>query len=318
MRALVLDERVRLATDHPRPSRPAGAARIRVRLAGICDTDIQLSRGYMGFRGVLGHEYVGEVTECDEPEWLGRRVVADINAGCGRCAECLQRDGHHCPTRTVVGILGRDGALAEEVVVPERCLRAVPDAIRDDHAVFAEPLAAAAHVLDALSVGPERVVVIGDGKLGLLTARALILGGHQVSVVGHHEQKLQIARLFGAEAQLESAVDTRALLADASVDATGSARGIALAIALTRPRGTVVLKTTVAGPTPVDLSPVVVNELTVVGSRCGDMSRALELLHQVDPTPLITARYPLDQAEQAFQHACTRGALKVLVEPGSA
>jgi len=289
------------------------------RLSGICDTDLQLARGYMSFRGVLGHEMVADVIECDDASWRGRRVVADINAGCGQCADCLESDGHHCASRTVLGILERNGSLAEELVVPERCLVAVPDGVPDDRAVFAEPLAAALHVLDVLprpARGP--VVVLGDGKLGLLVTLALAGAGHDVTLVGHHPEKLELGRAVGARGILEADVDRTRDAAPVVVEATGSAGGLALALGLTLPKGLLVLKTTVAGPTEVDLSPVVINELSVVGSRCGHLDRALDALAsgRVDPTPLIAARYPLARAEEALAHAAKKGALKILVEGG--
>lgn len=287
-----------------------------MRLAGICDTDLQLARGYMGYRGVLGHEVVADVVECDSPSWRGRRVVADINAGCGHCADCRERSGHHCSQRTVLGILRRNGALAEELVVPEHCLVAVPDDVPDERAVFAEPLAAALHVLDELPEGfSERVLVLGDGKLGLLIAQALSTAGVGVTLIGHHREKLELARSCGARVLLESELDPARERALVVVEATGSTGGLELALSLTKPRGTLVLKTTVAGRVEVDLAPVVVNELRVVGSRCGNMQRAIDALSAgLDPAPLVAARYPLTEAERALAHAATKGTLKVLVE----
>lgn len=287
-----------------------------MRLCGICDTDLQLARGYMGYRGVLGHEVVAEVVECDSAGWLGRRVVADINAGCGQCRDCVESGGHHCKTRSVLGILARDGGLAEELVVPERCLVSVPDAVPDERAVFAEPLAAALHVLDEL---PEdfsgKALVLGDGKLGLLIAQALASADLPVTLVGHHPDKLALGRSFGARTLLESELDREAERAPLVVEATGSSAGLALALSLTEPRGTLVVKTTVAGRSEVDLSPVVIDELRVVGSRCGDMQRAVTALAAgLDPTPLVAARYPLARAAEALAHAGRKGTLKVLVE----
>lgn len=320
MIALVLDpeatERARV-DDVEAPERGPGEAIVRVRTAGVCDTDLQLARGYMGFRGVPGHEFVGDVVEADDPKWLGRRVVADINAGCGQCADCLSRDGHHCAKRTVLGILGRSGAFAERFAIPERCLVEVPPGLADDRAVFAEPLAAALHVLEAPEDRrPERALVLGDGKLALLIALALRGAGVDTTVVGHHGHKLQIARSAGASTWLESDLPASARGADVVVEATGSERGLARALELVRPRGTVVLKTTVAAPLTVDLAPLVIHEVKLVGSRCGDMRAAIDALAQgtVDPTALVEARYPLSRADEAFAHAGRRGALKVLVD----
>lgn len=316
MLALLSADPPRLVRDYPRPERGAGEARLRMRLAGVCDTDLQLVRGYMGYRGVLGHEVVAEVVDCDTPGWLGRRVVADINAGCGDCSECRDHQGHHCSARSVLGIVGRDGALAEELVIPERCLVAVPDSVPDARAVFAEPLAAALHVLDALPSGfSGPALVLGDGKLGLLIAAALASQGVPVTLVGHHPDKLELGRRFGARGVLESDLAPSAAPAGLVVEATGSARGLALALGLTAPQGTLVLKTTVAGRLDVDLTPIVINELTVVGSRCGDLSRAMRALEAgFDPTPLVAARYPLARADEALAHAAQKGVLKVLVE----
>lgn len=316
MLALLLDGAPRLVRDHRAPARAPGEALVRMRRAGVCDTDLQLARGYMGYRGVLGHEFVGQVLEADGARWIGRRVVADINAGCGACEDCLERDGHHCRARTVLGILGRDGAFAERFVVPERCLVEVPDAVPDERAVFAEPLAAALHVLDVADprVGP--MLVLGDGKLGLLIALALFGAACNVTLVGHHAEKLALAARAGVHSVLESELEPGRRDAAVVVEATGSSRGLARALELVRPRGTVVLKTTVAGAVQVDLSPIVIDEVRVVGSRCGNMQRAVELLAggRFDPSPLVSARYPLERAEAALEKAAEPGVLKVLIE----
>ncbi len=323
MRALVLDGTPRLVSDHPPPARLSGEARIAVRVAGVCDTDLGLILGYMGYRGVLGHELTGVVVEGDDAAWVGRRVVCDINAGCGRCDDCRRRGGHHCAARTVLGIAGRDGAIAEEITLPLRNLVAVPDGVADDAAVFAEPLAAALHVEDELAAaraatGADRerpVVILGDGKLGLLIALSLLAVGERVTLVGRHEAKLAIARASGATALLEAAA-TDLERAPIVVEATGSADGLGRALALTAPRGTLVLKTTVPEPPRIDTAKIVVDEIRVVGSRCGDMHRAIEVLARgaVDPTPLIAARYPLSEAVRALEHAGRKGVLKVLVD----
>lgn len=320
MQALVFDGEVRFESARARPERSVGNARLEVLCAGICDTDLQIARGYMGFAGVLGHEFVGRVVEADDPRWLGKRCVADINAACGTCGACRSGNAHHCPARTVLGIVGRDGALAEEVVVPQGNLVEVPETVSDDRAVFAEPLAAALHVTDDLPEevrsGRERAVVVGDGKLGLLIALSLRAAGVPTQVVGHHESKLRYAAQVGCDVALEADVQGVAATALAVVEATGSERGLERALTLLRPRGTLVLKTTVAGPTRVDLSRVVIDELRVVGSRCGDMTRAVRALESrsVDPTPLITTRFPLPRALEAFDVARRKGTLKVLVD----
>lgn len=313
MRALVFDGTAHLVTDYPDPQPGPGETRIRVRRAGICDTDLQLVQGYMGFSGVLGHEFVGEV---ESGPRAGERVVADINAGCGTCADCRERDGHHCATRTVLGIVARDGAFAERVCVPERCLVPVPDHVPDDAAVFAEPLAAGLHVLDVLPPDlADPIVVLGDGKLGLLTAFALRGAGHPVHLVGHHRGKLELAAASGATVALESEVadDLRSALV---VEATGNPAGLSRALQIVRPRGTVVLKTTTAAPIELNLAPVVVHELSLVGSRCGDMRRAMAHLAagRIDPTALVSARYPLARAEDALARAGSKGVLKVLLD----
>ncbi|MDP3277366.1 MAG: alcohol dehydrogenase catalytic domain-containing protein [Deltaproteobacteria bacterium] len=319
MRALVLDGTPSLRSDWPTSARAPGEAWVRVRLAGVCDTDLQLAQGYMNYRGVLGHEFVGEVIACDSPEWLGRRVVGDINAGCGQCAECLSRGGHHCPTRTVLGIVGRDGALAESLVLPERCLVAVPDSVTDEEAVFAEPLAAALHVVDAISGHtPQSALVVGDGKLGLLCALALRASGIATLVVGRHAHKLAIAAAAHCETALERDIqDPLALRADLVVEATGNPQGLALALSLTAPRGVLVLKTTVHTPAAIDLNRLVIDEITLTGSRCGDLAQAIASMARkaIDPRPLIAARYPLSDALEALAHAGRKGTLKVLVAP---
>jgi threonine dehydrogenase-like Zn-dependent dehydrogenase len=318
MRALVLGDGAPQVRDVPRPARGPGEALVRVRVSGVCDTDLQLAKGYLGFRGVPGHEVVGDVLESDTAAWRGKRVVADINAGCGLCDECRARGGHHCANRTVLGILGRSGALAEAFTVPERCLVPVPTTVSDEQAVFAEPLAAALHVLDAFDAAsrPARAVVLGDGKLGLLVAQALASAGVPVALVGRHAHKLALAAGPGVETFLEAAAPPALRGAPLVVEATGSDGGLAAALALVAPRGTVMLKTTVAQKLTVDLAPLVVNEVRLLGSRCGDLGRAIDVLAQgkVNPRALIEARYPLERADEALAHAARRGAMKVLVD----
>jgi len=288
-----------------------------MRVSGVCDTDLQLAKGYMGFRGVPGHEVVGEVVEADGAAWLGKRVVTDINAGCGACEECAAHGGHHCPRRSVLGILGRSGALAELFTMPERCLVAVPPSVSDERAVFAEPLAAALHVLDTFDRAskPARAVVLGDGKLGQLVVRALAGESVPTALLGRHPRKLELAASPGVETFLAGEAPASLRGALLVVEATGSEDGLALALRLVAPRGVVVLKTTVAQKISVDLAPLVVGEVRLVGSRCGDLHRAIDVLAEgrVDPLPLVEARYPLARADEALAHAGRRGALKVLV-----
>ena len=297
------------------PERSRGEALIQMRLCGICDTDLQLARGYLGFTGVLGHEFVGEVLEADTLDLVGKRVVADINAGCGSCEVCRERGSHHCPNRTVLGIVGRGGAVAEQLVIPEANLVEVNSSVSDEQAVFAEPLAAALHILDAVpdSLKSSSVAVLGDGKLGLLSAMALTAAGLRVMCIGHHSDKLALLP-SNISRKLERDLTSERFAV--VVEATGSASGLERAIQLTRPEGTLVLKTTVSGRLSVDLAPVVINELTLVGSRCGNMKDAVALLERraIDPTPLIRARYPLSLALEALEHARMPGVLKVLVE----
>lgn len=320
MLALILDGKnggpPRVEPNRAVPALVPGEALVRVRTAGVCDTDLQLARGYMNFKGVPGHEFVGVVDVCEDSSWIGKRVVADINAGCGKCPECAARGTHHCPNRTVLGIVARGGAFAETLAVPVACLVPVPDDVSDDAAVFAEPLAAALHVLDDIAApsrdAPTQAVVLGDGKLGLLIARALVGAGIRTAIVGRHRHKLALAK--GAATFLDR--DTIDAGADLVVEATGTRDGLERAIQIVAPRGTIVLKTTVAGKLDVDLAPVVVNEVRIVGSRCGDMKRAMEMLAsgKVDPTPLIEARYPLAKATDALEHAGRRGTLKILID----
>jgi alcohol dehydrogenase len=321
MLALVLDrsaESAVVAKDRPAPDRRPGEALVRVRVSGVCDTDLQLARGYMGFSGVPGHEFVGDVIAADDEAWRGRRVVADINAGCGACDDCATGRGHHCATRTVLGIAARSGSFAELLTVPERCLVAVPDVLDDDRAVFAEPLAAALHVLDELEATrpPRRAVVLGDGKLGQLIVRALLSQRIETTLVGRHAAKLALAAAAGAETFLEPDLPASRRGADLVVEATGTEGGLAQVLAIVAPRGVVVLKTTVAAKLNVDLAPLVIHEVRLVGSRCGDMKRAVDVLASgaVDPLPLVEARYPLERADEALAHAGRRGALKILID----
>ncbi|MBC7225881.1 MAG: alcohol dehydrogenase catalytic domain-containing protein [Thermoflexales bacterium] len=318
MLALVYDgEKLQLRDDHPRPVLPPGEALVRVRLAGICNTDLEIVRGYMGFRGVLGHEFVGVVEEAEDHALIGRRVVGEINAYCGECPTCRAGRPTHCPNRTTLGIWGRDGAFAEYLTLPIRNLHTVPDDVPDEVAVFTEPLAAALEILEQVHLRPtDRVVVLGDGKLGLLVAQVLALTGGDLTVVGHHRGKLDILARRGIPTVLES--EAEELTADVVVECTGRPEGFAAARRILRPRGTLVLKSTYHGQVEADLTGLVVDEITLVGSRCGPFPPALRLLQRglVDVRPLVSAVYPLARGLEAFARAAELGVLKVLLEMG--
>jgi threonine dehydrogenase-like Zn-dependent dehydrogenase len=315
MRALLWDGSALRLTERPAPAADAATAVVRVDLAGVCNTDLELIRGYLGFRGVLGHEFVGTVAD-GPTQWRGRRVVGEINFACGNCALCARGLGRHCPTRRVMGILNADGAFADYVAVPLANLHAVPDGLADDAAVFTEPLAAAFEILAQVRVEPGMgCVVLGDGKLGLLAAQVLAQAGARVLAVGKHDDKLATLQRRGiATVRLADWDRDRAELV---VEATGSAAGFALALAATRPRGTLVLKSTVAETAPLNLAPLVVDEITVVGSRCGPFAPALQALASgtVDVGGLISARFPLAAGADALRRAAQPGTLKVLMEP---
>ena len=316
MRALVLtDAGPAVRDDHPEPDR-AGEARIRTSLAGVCATDLELVRGYMDFRGVLGHEWVGVVEAADDPAWVGRRVVGDINCPCGRCATCRADRSTHCPHRTTLGIAGRDGAFSERFALPTGNLHAVPDGVPDEAAVFVEPLAAACEILEQVHVRPsDRVVVVGIGRLGQLCARVLALTGARVQAISRNPARFDLL-----PPGIERVEDPdHAVGADVVVDCTGNADGLALATRLVRPRGTVVLKTTVHAPRGVTPIPWVIDEVTLVGSRCGPFDPALRLLDAglVDPTPLITERFALSDGVAALARAADRDVVKVVLDPSA-
>lgn len=318
MQALVYDgEALQLREDYPRPVPPPGEALVRVRLAGICNTDLEIVRGYMGFRGVLGHEFVGTVEEAEDRSLIGQRVVGEINAYCGECPTCRAGRPTHCPHRTTLGIWERDGAFAEYLTLPVRNLHAVPDGISDEEAVFTEPLAAALEILEQVHLRPtDRVVVLGDGKLGLLVAQALALTGCDLLTVGRHREKLAILARRGIPTLLEA--EAEGLAADVVVECTGRPEGFAAARRILRPRGTLVLKSTYYGYVEADLTGLVVDEITLVGSRCGPFPPALRLLQHglVDVRSLISAVYPLARGVEAFTRAAEPGVLKVLLQVG--
>jgi len=291
---------------------------VRVLLSGVCNTDLEIARGYAGFKGTIGHEFVGTVEESANPKLVGQRVVGEINAGCGKCELCRAGDPRHCSTRTVLGIVGRDGAHAEFLRLPNENLLTVPERIPDEHAVFAEPLAAACGILERVSIKEnDRVAVIGDGKLGLLCAQVLSLTGASLLVVGKHAAKLRIVERRGIETAKPTQAAKRKREFDVVVEASGAAAGFKLALDLLRPKGKLVLKSTFHGTTEVDSARVVVDEISIVGSRCGRLADALNLLKKgaIDLDSLISEEYPLSQGVHAMQRAAAKGVLKVLLRP---
>jgi threonine dehydrogenase-like Zn-dependent dehydrogenase len=322
MRALVFDgqpggpQRLHLALERATPRPQQGEVRIRTILAGICNTDLEVVRGYGGFRGVLGHEFVGIVEEAQDASLVGRRVVGEISASCRVCATCRAGRYTHCPTRTTLGIRYRDGVLADAFCLPASNLHMLPGDLPDEAAVFTEPLAAACQVLEQVHIRPtDRVLVLGDGKLGLLVAQVVALTGCDLVAIGRHPEKLAILAGRGIATQPEDG-DIEGNV-DLVIECTGQPEGFRRARQLLRPRGTLVLKSTYHGLVQTDLSSLVVDEIRVVGSRCGPFPSAIRLLSQglVDVLPLVDAEYPLDEAMAAFEHAQRRGALKVLVRP---
>lgn len=310
MKALHLEDGTITVKNTPKPRPHAGHVLVRVRLAGICNTDIELLRGYYGFRGRPGHEFVGERVD------TGQRVVGEINLACGKCDWCARGLGRHCPRRTVLGIVRHPGAFAEYLTLPEANLFAVPAHVPDEHAVFTEPVAAACEILDQVRIAKgERVAVLGDGKLGLLIAQVLAAHGADVHLYGKHKNKLKIAQKCGLEARFWR--QNPRFSYNLTVDATGSPAGLRAAIGITRPRGTVVMKSTVHGETGLDMAPAIVNEIKLIGSRCGRFAPAMRLITKgrLRLTEMIDSEFPLREGPAAFERAMQPGVLKVLLRP---
>lgn len=306
-----------LQRDYPHPSPQADEALVRVTLAGICATDLEIVRGYVpDFSGVLGHEFVGVVMASPDPAWVGRRVVGSINIGCQTCDTCVRHGPEHCPNRRVLGIHNRDGVFAECVAVPLRNLHHVPDNMPDERAIFTEPLAAALRIREQVAIRPSApIAVIGPGRLGLLVAQVLHLVGEDVTLLGRRHESLVLPASWGLRTGLVADYAENSF--DFAVEVTGNDAGLAEALRLVRPLGNLVLKSTFAGDSQVDLTKIVVAEITVIGSRCGPFAPALRLLagNSLHTAPLITAEYPLAEAEAAFAQAAQPGALKVLLRP---
>ena len=322
MRSLVFDQSLTFDSRHREPPEADGDTLLRVRQAGICSTDLEITKGYMGFRGILGHEFVADVISSPSKELVGRRVVGEINIVCGRCDLCLSGLSTHCRQRSVLGIQGHDGAFADFVRLPAVNLHLVPENVDDDQAVFVEPLAAAFQVTKQLgpqgrggSIESRRwVTVLGDGRLGLLVAQVLRNAGYPVRLIGRHPDKLAICERWSIRARLLSDIFPRHDQ-DVVVDCTGSAAGFELAMQMVRPRGTIVLKSTVAAGKAMNLAPLVIDEISVIGSRCGPFREALLALSEkeIDVTSLIHRRMKLGQGVEAMRLAGSPGVLKVIL-----
>ena len=315
MRALVFDGKLHLRTDYPDPVPVAGESIVKVSAAGICGTDLEITRGYMKYRGVPGHEFVGCVVQSENRALVGQRVAGEINASCGTCNWCIDGIGRHCPARTVLGILGRDGAFAEYLRLPNANLIALPDAVADEAAVFTEPFAAACEIFEQARLKrTDRIAILGDGRLGAMVA--LALRGEDFAPVagGHHPEKLRRLAALGLATQN---ADELTPGYDVVIDCTGDSAGFAKAIALVRPRGTVVLKTTAAAGAAMNLAPVVINEITIIGSRCGRFAPAIAALAsgRFDPRPLIDGTYSLDDGIAAFAAAADKSKFKIVIRP---
>ena len=318
MKAVVFDEELKLVNDYAKPTPKQGEALIKVTLAGVCNTDYEITKGYMGYKGVLGHEFVGEVIEvnAEDKSLLGKRVVGEINCACGKCDLCHQGLERHCFNRQTLGIWQKDGCFSEYLAMPVDTLLEVPENVSDEQAVFVEPLAAGLEILEQLHIQPiQKVIILGDGKLGLTTALALNASNIDVLLVGKHQSKLDIAKAQGVQTKLLADLEIKKEW-DFVVEATGSISGFEMALNLTKPRGTLVLKSTVAASKEFNLAPIVIDEIRVQGSRCGRFAPALRLLAsgKVNFNPLISATYSVDDSIAAFEKNKEKDTLKVLIK----
>jgi threonine dehydrogenase-like Zn-dependent dehydrogenase len=318
MRALVFKrKKLRFLGDYPVPRLNKNEVLIRVTHAGICNTDIEITKGYMGFEGVPGHEFVGIIERCKQKNLIGIRVVGEINIACGTCIFCRKQMRNHCPNRSVMGILHKNGAFAEYVTLPMSNIHALPDSISDEEAIFIEPLAAAFEITRQIDIMPyERVCVLGDGKLGMLVSQVVSLSGCRPVVVGRHEERLSLLRKWNIKAKHISSFNIREF--DIVIDCTGSPKGIETALCIVRPGGRIVIKTTTAKKPVIDMNRVVVNELTLIGSRCGPFSSAIRALDkkEIAVQQLISFRYPLEDGIRALRNASRKNVLKVILVIG--
>lgn len=323
MRAIVFDKELKLDNNYPRPEPAKGEALIRVTLAGICNTDYEITKGYMGYVGILGHEFVGIVEsvnsdKSEELAWTGKRVVAEISYGCDdpSCEWCAKKNYRHCPNRHTLGIWKKDGCFAEYMTMPVNVLFEVPENVPDEQAVFTEPLAAACEITEQLHIEPmQKVLVLGDGKLGITTALALSSQNLDVLLVGKHQNKLDIAKNQGVPTKMLQDLQITPDY-DVVVEATGTASGFETSMSLVKPRGVLVLKSTVATGKELNLAPIVINEITVLGSRCGQFPPALRLMenNRIDFSPMISAIYPIDSALEAFDANKAKESVKILIK----
>lgn len=315
MKALYLDGQSLELQDRPEP-RP-GEALVKVSLAGICGTDLELVRGYMSYSGIPGHEFVGVVVKSSDPDLTGKRVVGEINAGCGRCDYCASGLERHCQDRTVLGILGRDGAFAEYLSLPEKNLHVIPDSVSDAQAVFVEPLAAAFEIEEQLHLEKDsKIAIVGDGRLAQLIARVLSMGHPNITCFGHHQGKLAMLQKLGISTFTSMAKKDEHYF-DVVVEATGREGGFSDALYLAKPRGTIVLKSTIASKNRLDFAPAIINEITIVGSRCGPFRPAISALASgiVSVDELVSAVYRIDEYKKAFEDARNPENLKILLKP---
>ena len=316
MKAVVFDNGLKLDNNYPMPVPQKGEALIKVNTIGICNTDYEITLGYMGYKGILGHEFTGVVEKAENKDLIGKRVVGEINCGCGQCDWWAQGLERHCFNRSTLGIWQREGCFAEYVCLPEKNLLVIPDNVTDEEAVFVEPLAAALEILEQVHIPPyKRVIVLGDGKLGLIIALALNAAGLDITLVGKHEEKLNIAKAQGVKTELLNNLKIEKAY-DFVVEATGSITGFETSLALTKPRGTLILKSTIAASKEFNLAPIVIDEITVLGSRCGQFAPALRMLEQkrIDVKPLISDIYAIDDSIEAFERNKEKSSVKVLVK----
>ena len=318
MKAVVFDNGLKLDNNYPMPTPKEGEALIKVNTIGICNTDYEITKGYMGYKGILGHEFTGvvESVNAEDKTLVGKKVVGEINCGCGECEWCAQGLERHCFNRSTLGIWQREGCFAEYVCLPIKNLLEIPQNVSNEEAVFVEPLAAALEILEQVHIPPyKKVIVLGDGKLGLIIALALNAAGLDITLVGKHQEKLDIAKAQGVKTKLLQDLKIEKAY-DFVVEATGSITGFETSLALTKPRGTLILKSTIAASKEFNLAPIVIDEITVLGSRCGQFAPALRLLEskRIDVKPLISDIYDIDDSIKAFERNTEKSSVKVLVK----